>query len=150
MAAPRWMKWALVASLGLNVAVLGVIGGAIIKGPPPGPMPGVALWHYAHVLPEPYRRELGQALRASRPQWSGPREALRGQRDALVAALTAEPFDPAGVGAVFRRDARTTGELESRGIALLTEQIARMTPEERAAYAEEISRDRWHRRPGRH
>jgi uncharacterized membrane protein len=130
-----WLKWALVASLGLNLAVLGVIGGAILKGPPPGPMPGVALWHYARALPDPYRRDLGRALRDSRRDWIGRREALRGQRAALAAALTAEPFDAAAVAEVLADERRISGELAARGTELLVAQIARMTPEERAAYA---------------
>jgi uncharacterized membrane protein len=138
----RWLKWALVASLGLNVAVLGVIGGAILKGPPPGPMPGIALWHYAHALPDPYRRDLGRALRESRREWIGPREALRGQRAALAAALTAEPFAPAAVEAVLARETRLTDELAARGMGLLLAQIERMTPEERAAYAAALTERR--------
>jgi uncharacterized membrane protein len=142
MAGSRWLKWALVASLGLNLAVLGVIGGAILKGPPPGPMPGIALWHYAHALPDPYRRDLGRALRESRRDWIGPREALRNQRPALAAALTAEPFDPAAVEAVLAQETRLTDELAARGTRLLLAQIQRMTPEERAAYAAALTERR--------
>ena len=87
-----WLKWALVASLGLNLVFAGLVAGAVFRGPPPPPMPG--LWHYARALPEPYRRDLGRALRDSRDDWIGPREALRAQQAAMAAALTAEPFEP--------------------------------------------------------
>ena len=80
-APPPRLKWALVASLGLNLAVVGLIAGALVKGPPPRPLPGIALWHYARALPDPYRRDLGRALRDNRRDWIGPREALRGQRE---------------------------------------------------------------------
>jgi uncharacterized membrane protein len=147
MAEPRrWLKWALVASLGLNVAVLGVVGGAIVKGPP-GPMPGIALWHYARALPDPYRRDLGRALRDSRRDWVGAREALLGQRAALAAALTAEPFDPAAVEAVLARQSRLTDQLVARGTRMLVTQIERMTPDERATYAAALTERRgWHGR----
>ena len=68
----RWMTWALVASLGLNLLGLGLIGGAWLKGPPPGPMPGVALWRYARAMPDPYRHDLGRALRDSRGRLDRP------------------------------------------------------------------------------
>jgi uncharacterized membrane protein len=138
-----WLKWALVASLGLNLATLGLIGGAVVKGPPGGPMPGLALWHYARALPESHRRDLGRALRASRRDWIGAREALRGQRAALAAALTAEPFEPAAVEAVLRQQTRLTDELAARGTRMLLAQIERMTPEERGAYAQSLTEQRW-------
>ena len=145
----RWMRWALVASLGLNLAAVGLIGGALVKGPPPGPLPGVAPWHYARALPDPYRRDLGRALRASRRDWIGPREALRGQREALVAALTAEPFDPAALAAVLTEESRLTGDLSARGSALLVAQIERMSPDERARYAAALTEGRRGRRGDR-
>lgn len=137
----RWMTWALVGSVGLNLAFAGLIGGALLKGPPPpGPMPG--LWQYARALPDPYKRDLGRALRDSRDAWIGPREALRGQRTALAAALTAEPFDPATVDQVLSGTDRISGDLSARGTALLVQQIARMTPQDRAAYAAALLEDR--------
>ena len=145
-----WIKWALVASLGLNLAAAGVIGGALLKGPPP-PAPGFALWHYARALPEPYRRDLGRALRENRDAWAGPREALRGEQAAVATALAAEPFQPQSVSEALGRQTAITDELAQRGAELLVEQIGRMSPEERATYAEALRADRGpgpgHRRP---
>ncbi len=138
----HWLKWALVASLGLNLVGLGAIGGALLKGPPPPPVPGIALWHYARALPDPYRHDLGKALRESRGDWIGPREALRGQQAALAAALTAEPFDPAAVAGVLKTQSSVTDDLTSRGTDMLLAQIGRMSPQERAAYAAALARDR--------
>jgi uncharacterized membrane protein len=151
--AGRRLKWALVASLALNVAIAGVVVGALIKGPPPAPWPGIALWHYARALPEPYRDALGSSLRENRGAWAGPREALRQQRGALAVALTAEPFTPAAIAELLNREAELTGELSARGAALLIAQIERMSPEDRAAYAAALTapredRDR-HGGPGR-
>lgn len=127
------LKWALVASLGLNLVFVGLFAAAAFRGPPPPPAPG--LWHYARALPDPYRRELGRALRDSRRDWIGPREALRGQRQAMAAALTAEPFDPAAVREVLARETQLLGDLSARGRELLLAEIARMSPADRAAYA---------------
>lgn len=142
------MKWLLVASLGLNLIGLGIIGGALLKGPPPPMVPGVALWHYARALPDPYRQDLGRALRESRGDWIGPREALRGQQAALVSALTAEPFDPGAIAGVLKTQSTVTDTLTSRGTDLLLAQIARMSPAERAAYATALTSDRDDRGPG--
>lgn len=140
MTAPRrsWMKWALVGSLALNLAFAGFVVGALLKGPPPAPWPGIALLQYAHALPEPMRDDLRRTLRDRRDDWTGPREALRGQRDALAAALTAEPFLPETVSALLARETELTSELSARGAALLLDQIGRMTPEQRHAYAKAL------------
>ena len=137
---PSWLKWLLIASLGLNLALVGVIAGAVLKGPH-GP-PAIGLWNYGRALPEPYRHDLGAALRASRHDWIGPREALRGQRAALADALVADPYDPAAVAEVLGREPRLSDELAARGSRLLLEQIQRMGPEDRAAYAEALRRER--------
>ena len=108
---PR-LKWALVASLGLNLVFAGLSAAALFRGPPPPPMPG--LWHYARALPDPYRRDLGRALRQHRHDWIGPREALRGKGAAMSAALTAEPFDPAAVAAVLASETKLIGDLSAR------------------------------------
>jgi uncharacterized membrane protein len=146
---PNRLKWALVASLAVNLAFAGLVAGALIKGPPRAPWPGIALWHYARALPDPYRHELGRTLRENRREWMGPREALRGQRDALAAALTAEPYAPAAVAELLQREAQLTGELSARGAALLLAQIERMSPEERSAYAIALTAEREHGRRGR-
>lgn len=134
-ASRNWMKWALVGSVGLNLAFAGLIAGALAKGPSPAPWPGIALLQYARALPEPFREDLGHALRNKGPAWKGPLEALRGQREALAVALTAEPYAPETVSALLARETALTNELSNRGAALLLEQIGRMTPDERAAYA---------------
>ncbi len=142
---PR-LKWALVASLGLNLVFVGLFAAAVFRGPPPPAAPG--LWHYARALPDPYRRDLGRALRDSRQDWSGPRDALRGQRLAMSDALTSEPFEPERVAAVLAEESRLLGDLSARGRELLLAEITRMTPADRAAYAEALRADR-ERRPDR-
>ena len=136
------LKWALIASLGLNLVFAGLFAAAVFRGPPP-PMPG--LWHYARSLPEPYRRDLGQALRASRGDWIGPRDALRAQRAGMTAALTADPFDPDAVAKVLASEMEIMGDLSTRGRAMLLAEITRMSPADRAAYAEALAADRGRR-----
>lgn len=144
-ASPRpWRTWALIASLGLNLVFAGLVAGAFWRGPPPPPaMPGFG--QYARALPEPYRQDLGRALRHSRPDWDTMRDAWLARRAAFAAALTAEPFDPAAVTTLMQEDGRLGDDLAARGGRLLLEQIVRMSPDERAAYAQAVLDSR----PGR-
>jgi len=149
MAAPaeprrRWLRWALIGSLALNLLLVGLIAGAILRGPPDRISGGPGLWRYAHALPDPYRRDLIRSVRRSRDAWSGPRTELRGKREELAAALRADPFEIDAVAAIFAEEQRLAGALAERGSALIVDQIARMSPDERARYAEAITR---HRRP---
>ncbi len=137
----RWLVVALVASLGLNLAVAGLVAGLLLHGPPPGARSD-GLWRYGAELPEPFRRDLGRAMRDDRGAWREPRERLRAQRAALADALEAEPYDPAAVARVFRAERDLVGRLADSATGLLLEQIARMDPAERAAYAEALRRDR--------
>ncbi|MFT3972629.1 MAG: periplasmic heavy metal sensor [Amaricoccus sp.] len=132
----RWTRWALVASLGLNLAAIGLIGGALLNGPPPpDPGPGPALWPFARSLPDPYRHDLGKALRATRPDWIGPREAMDNLSREMAAALRAEPFDAGSVRALLVAQLDVANRLGLQGTDLLMAQIARMSPEDRGAYA---------------
>ena len=103
-----------------------MIGGALLQGPAAA-APGFALWHYARALPEPYRRDLGRALRGAATTWTGPREALRGEQAAVAAALTADPFEPES-DEVLGRETEITDELAQRGAELLVDEIGRMSP----------------------
>jgi uncharacterized membrane protein len=136
-----WTRIALVASLCCNVAIVGLIAGLWIKGPPPaGPGAEFGLWRYGAALPEPYRHDLGRSLHENRTRWEGRREALRGQRLALADALTAEPYDPGAIATLLRAEQEVLSDLAGRGSALLLAQIGRMSPEERRAYAEALRR----------
>ena len=145
-----WLKWALVASVALNLAFAGLVAGALIKGPPPAPWPGIALFQYARALPDPYRDDLRDSLRERRQEWKDAREALRDQRRALATALTAEPYAPETVADLLHREVTLTSELSGRGADLLLAQIERMSPQDRAGYAAALLEDRGPTRSGRH
>ena len=76
---PR-LKWALVASLGLNLVFVGLIAGAIFRGPPPPPMPGALALRPrpARALPpRPRPRAPRQPPRLDRPARGAARPAAR-------------------------------------------------------------------------
>ncbi len=149
----RWLAPALVVSLGVNLAVLGFVAGLALHGPPKdgprgGPSSDGGLWRYGADLPEPYRDALMRALRESRGDWGAERTRWRGQREAVAAALVAEPFDPAAVAAALGAERALMSALAERGTALLLAQIERMDPEARRAYAAALLDER-HGPPGR-
>jgi uncharacterized membrane protein len=144
----RWLTLALLASIGLNLVFLGLAAGTALHGPPHRDGPE-GRWGPVAALPDPYRHDLMRAMRDERDSWIGRREAMRGQRAAMGAALTAEPFDPEAVRAALKRERDTGAELMRRGSDMLLDQIRRMSPADRAAYAEALTRERPPGRDGR-
>ncbi len=145
----RWRTWLLIVSLGLNLAVVGMVAGIILRGPPDRAMSGPALWSYARALPEPYRDDLRRALRESRGDWAPSRDALRNQRQALASALVAEPYDPGRVTGLLEEELLLGADLGRRSMTLLAAQIARMSPGDRAAFAERLREPPASGHPGR-
>jgi len=134
---PRW-PWTrilLVVSLALNLAVAGLVAGHVLGDGPDRQRPDSGLWRYGAAMPEPHRRAMLRAMREDRPHWEAARAGLRESRARLAAALTAEPFDPGAVAAVLSAERALLGDLSERGGAILMAGVARMTAEERAAYA---------------
>jgi uncharacterized membrane protein len=132
----RWLVGALVASLCVNILVLGVIVGAVLHGPPHSQHSEG--WTMTRDLPLPYQIDMLRALRADRSKWFEQRRALQGQRQDLAAALESEPFDIGAVRRILESGRRTLDDLAARSSNHLLEQIAKMGPAERADYAKRL------------
>jgi uncharacterized membrane protein len=132
------MRLLLTLSLGLNLALAGLVAGLVLSGPGDSRRAVPPHLHYALSLPAPYRQDLRQGLRASRADWEGKRTRLEDRRAAFATALVAEPFELQGVADVLAEEDDLAGALLQRGARMLLEQIGRMSPEDRAAYAENV------------
>ena len=132
------MRVLLALSLGLNLALAGLVAGLVLSGPGDSRRAVLPHLHYALSLPAPYRQDLRQGLRASRADWEGPRARLEDRRVAFAAALVADPFDLQGLADVLAQEDELARALSQRGAGMLLEQIARMSPDDRAAYAENV------------
>lgn len=86
----RWKTWALAGSVGLNLALVGMLGGVVLRGGPDGSLMRTAIG----ALPDDARRDM---RRDSREAFRGARghNDLRAARADLLAALRAETFDEA-------------------------------------------------------
>ncbi len=154
--APRtrgWVKAVLALSLALNLVILGLVGGAFLRGDRPGGGDrDFGLGPLADALSREDRRALREAFAAAFPEASDTRAALRGDFSALLAALRAEPLDPAALDAAFAAIAARNADLLERGRSVIADYLKAMGPEARAAFADRLERalargdrrDRWH------
>ncbi|QYX57921.1 periplasmic heavy metal sensor [Roseovarius sp. SCSIO 43702] len=137
----RWLGVLLTASLALNLAVAGAIGGALwMRGGAGGGHGGkaVAGGPLTRALEPEDRREIARALRAERRAAGATRAARTESFDAVMAAVRQVPFDADALSrameahrAFFERDLAV-------GQRLLIERLSQMSDAERAAFAERV------------
>lgn len=140
----RWLKLALVLSLGLNLLVAGLVAGAGLHGlrggdhrhPPGGEL--IDYGPYARALSPEGRDKLRAAFRERRPEFRANREALRaGFRD-LLAALRATPYDQARAAAALQAQQSRVEAQTALVRGLLLEHLAGLSDAERAAFADRL------------
>lgn len=141
--APRWMKWALVASLLVNMVAIGVLGGAVLRGflpmPPRPPILGeIGFGPYTEALDQDQRQALRRAFALRGADLRRLRAAVGDDFTALLAVLRADPYDPAAARAIVDRQSdRLRGGMEI-GQDLLLDRIAAMPLAERRAFADRL------------
>ncbi len=140
--APGWMRWTLIASLALNLAVIGLVAGTAIKrmtGDPRGPsVRALHLGPLTAALEPEDRRALRRAFREQAGELRGIRaEQAQGQA-ALLAALRAEPFDADAVRAQLAEQRARMSRGFDLGQGLLVDHLAGMTAADRAAFADRL------------
>ena len=147
---PIWLRIVLGVSLGLNLLVLGLVGGTMVRyGGPDGMRPpprsvGAALFR---ALPGEDRRALwdrsyampmanGMSMTEEMPKGHHARQMA--QARAVGAALRATPFDREALAAILQgQAARREGFQKSLQQAWL-DRVADMTEAERVAYSSRL------------
>lgn len=138
-----WARWALVASLCVNLAMAGVIGGAVLRHgaghpPPPAGLDPVSLMRVMRNLPEDRRDEAREILRDHRPKFDALRPARVASRLAIADALAADPLD----GAVLATALDEARRAEAEGREVIDDAfvafVERLPPAARAKLAKEI------------
>ncbi len=137
----RLWRILLVASLALNVAVLGLVGGALMRDKVGGrPPQGVefGMGPLGQALSKNDRRQIGRAIRAqvdfSRGERVSPRLALR---DVQV-VLRSDPFDPEALSTILARTMERSQRVQGAAKDAFIEHITQMSPEERGAFADRL------------
>lgn len=142
----RWVRVVLAVSLGLNLLVVGLVGGAyfrVVKHtgagefPPPEVrvMRELGMGPFLSAFPHEQKRQMARQLREQVGTFRLNREALVTELGAMLEALRAEPYDHAALEVLIdRQKARISTRAETARNILLN-QISSMTPEERLEFA---------------
>jgi uncharacterized membrane protein len=140
----------LFASLGLNVAVLGIVAGALLD--PDRRTRGldgadIAFGPFTQVLADEDRSELRRAFTGRLPDFRRIRQSEREAMVALAEVLRADPADPAAIGAALDRMGAGLQTRIDLGRELLAERLVAMPAARRVALADRIEDMMRRRRP---
>lgn len=142
----RGVRIALALSLAVNLAVVGVIGGAVLRrggdrgddGPPA--LHALGLGPFAFALPREGRDELRGRMGEVDARLRDERRAIGTALRAVQQALLAEPFDRAAADAALQASRQSAAALQTVGHEALLDQFETMTRAERAEVADRLDR----------
>jgi uncharacterized membrane protein len=135
-----WIRVLLVGSLAMNLLVVGLVAGVMVRGGPfgGGPSGREPVTPYTRAIAETdrgaLRRELGRALRNR----DGTRGEVTAAYKEALSILRADPYDAAAMEAILRKQAELTDRRRRQGEAFLAGYLARMSIDERHAYADRL------------
>ena len=137
----RLWRVVLVLSLALNLAVAGVIIGAVTSGRASDGPPrsfDLGIGPIARALEPQERRAIARDLRRDR---SLRALDFRGRATEMVETLRAEPFDAVQFRALMDAQVTAVSGLQSKAQDATLDQIIAMTPERRRAFADRVAEE---------
>ena len=139
--APRWMKVLLVVSLAINLGVLGMVGGAALRGAGDRGRPDVreiGFGPFSDALSPQDRQELRRAFLRDGGNPREMRRLMRSEVGTLLQVLRTEPLQEAELRAAFSQFQQRGQERLDLGQRLLADRIIAMSPDDRARFADRL------------
>lgn len=139
----RGLKIALALSLALNLSIAGLVAGAWLSDHGPrsdrrSPSRDLAFGPVTDALSPEDRRALRREFLARAPEFRAARQEARAELATLLAALRAEPFDPAALStALAAIQTRNSDRLEI-GRTLIETRLLSMDAADRRAFADRL------------
>ncbi len=133
----RWMAVILVASLVINIGLIGYVVGLNSKSPPTfDPTRGFAIW--TRTLPDERRRELRGLLREYGSDGQRKLRRLMRKNSEMQAALLAVPFDPEQLAEVLANLRQQGDEMQVHSHGVFVKLVSQLSDEERILMAEDL------------
>ena len=149
----NWVKAALLASLAVNIFLIGLVGGEMLGkfryqkfGGDPAASNAFGPRQLRGVLSAERRKELKPIFMSRREQWREQRKQLRAARLSLADALEQQPFDPGLVEDAMREMRDRSDAVKGTMQGAMLEMAAILTDDERQKLAAAIREGRKNRR----
>lgn len=134
---PRTLRWALVASLALNVLVIGAVAGTLCfsrwGGHDRHGFKGSPLLGFARTLPRERADLIRQKLADAQPSMETARKGVRDARGALRTLLPADTFDQPAFNAALDSLVQAETDMARSKKALFGDVVGQLSPQERKA-----------------
>ena len=145
-----WIRILLVISLGMNLAVVGLVIGAKISGHGPRGMShanGSGMRVLMHALPNSKRADVRKYFHENRDRIRAKDSAMRASLDNITTAITAQPFDANALNEGFSAQRAHIVAITQNAQQAFVAIIASMTDKERAEYVDNMKeqRHKWRR-----
>jgi uncharacterized membrane protein len=139
-ATSKTLRWVLVASLALNLAVGGMMLGAVLKGGPGGRdmLRDMGFGPYDAALLPRDRDTLRKALRQKSGDLKANRAMAGADLVAVVSSLRASPFDPAALAAAMAAQQDHLSARMQLGTEAMRAFLVSLAPQERLAFADRL------------
>ena len=134
------LRIVLVASLALNVAVIGVVAGLAMSSKNHRSMPQRVSFEFGvfgRILDREDRRAIGEEFRKSGPNPMS-RSARRAQVDEIADALRASPFEPSLLSELMTNMRDQSSRVQQNAQTAFVAHLTAMTPEKRAVLADRL------------
>lgn len=146
-----WMKILLIVSLGLNLAVVGLVIGMKVShhGSRAIPYSGSAgMRALMHALPQEKRAEVRKYFHQNHKRKLNKNNAAHGSLDTISAAIKAQPFDAKALDEAFNDQRKHIVSITQNAQQAFVAIIADMTDQERSAYVDNMKkqRDKWRKK----
>ncbi len=137
---PRWQKGLLVASLAMNLAVIGAVAGMAIKGGPDirRAQYDLTVGPFTRAMEPRDRDAVRTALRNSEAFRPSDRTAIRMDMQALIDVLRAEQFDKNALRDAITRQRARLAVGQDAVLDAVTAQIDAMSTANRVAFADRL------------
>jgi uncharacterized membrane protein len=135
------MKLLLAVSLAINLGVLGMLGGAALRGAGDRGRPDVrdiGFGPFTDALSPQDRQELRRAFLQDGGNPRAMRQMMRAEVGTLLQVLRTEPLQEAELRAAFNRLRQRGQERLDLGQRLLADHIIAMSPDDRARFADRL------------
>jgi uncharacterized membrane protein len=134
------LKIAFIASIVLNVLLLGIFFGTLSPGFGRESSRRERLTTEIEKLPEPSRSRFRDKIAQLRSADDPVREQMRQARNQAIELLVAEPFDEAAYGEQLIKISQLRGQMSKRVAEDLKELVRGLPPEQRATVGEMLKR----------
>lgn len=136
----RWGRILLVASLALNLAVIGIVAGAVFMGGKKGGHQrfDLTVGPLTRAMEPEQRDAVREALRESGAFERGERSAIRVDVAVLTATLRADVFDETAFREALNRQRARLQTAQDAMLDAVAASVTDMTPKDRAAFADRL------------